>query len=438
MNVFRAAIFVLAASTIAQAADWTQWRGPNRDGHSADKGLLKTWPSEGPKLNWTFDTAGVGYGSPAVVGDRLYILGAEDPEKGEREFLVCIGTKDGKEIWRQKLDNSAGNYSANWGGGPRGTPSVDGDHVYILGPRGDLQCRKTSDGSKVWGINLVKDLGGKIPNWGYSESVLIDGDRLLCMPGGNKGTIAALDKKTGDVIWRSTDLTEGASYSSLVINNYGVKHYVTIAPSGLVGVRASDGKLLWRSAAGKNGIAVCPTPVVNDKFVFGTSGYQSGCGLVELSPDGPDAVKAKDIYLSKTMQNHHGGVIRVGDQLFGYSDKGGWMCLDYLKMETDKEDPLWKSDKLSKGSLIYADGQFYLYSDVKKDKDLFGTCVLIDANKKEWKESGRFVLPQMTQHPRRSGRVWTHPVVANGKLFLRDHELLFCYDIKGLQAPAQE
>jgi hypothetical protein len=417
-------IFSLTGS-LATADDWPQWRGPNRDGVSKETGLLKAWPTTGPKLLWTFEEAGVGYSSPAIVSDRLYVLGAEDPEKGDREFAICVNAKNGKEIWREKLDNSPGGYLTQWGGGPRSSPTVDGDFLYILGARGDLQCRKTADGSKVWGINLVKDLGGKIPSWGYCESVLIDGDRLLCMPGGAKGTFACLKKKTGEVEWRSTDLKDGASYSSIVIGSKPIKQYITVAPTGAVGIRASDGKLLWKSAAGKNGTAVIPTPVVSDRFVFATSGYGSGCGAVELEADGSDGVKAKDLYLSKTMINHHGGVIRVGEFIYGYSDKGGWMCLDYLKLEKDNDDPVWKSNKLEKGSLTFADGHFYCYGQK-------GVCALIEANPKEWKESGRFEIPKKTQFPRKSGNIWTHPVVANGKLFLRDHELIFCYDLKGL------
>ncbi len=413
------------ASLTSNAADWPQWCGPNRDNVSKETGLLKNWPSAGPTLLWTFDAAGVGYGGPAVVGTRLYILGADDPDKGDKEFVLCIDVQDGKELWRQPLDTGGGSYNTGWGGGPRCTPAVDGDFLYILGARGDLQCRKTSDGSKVWGHNLVTDFGGKIPTWGYCESPLIDGDHLLCTPGGAKGSIACLNKKDGTVDWRSKDLTDGASYSSLVINNYGVKHYVIVLPGGAAGVRASDGKLLWRSPVGKNGTAVIPTALVNDKYVFATSGYGSGCGLVELTPAG-DGVKAKDVYLSKVMQNHHGGVVMVGDFIYGYSDKGGWMCLDYLKMDKDTEGPVWKSDKLEKGSLTCADGHLYCYGQKK------GECVLVEPNPKEWKESGRLEIPRKTKFPRKSGAIWTHPVVANGKLFLRDHELIFCYDVKGL------
>ena len=408
----------------AVGADWPQWRGPNRDGHSKEKALLTTWPEGGPKLLWTFDQTGAGYGTPAVVGGKVYILGAEDPEKGDKEFLTCLDAKEGKQLWKQEIDTTAGGYSTNWGSGPRGTPTVDGEFVYVLGARGDLQCRKLADGSKVWSLSMMKDLGGRIPGWGYSESVLIDGDKLLCTPGGAKGTIACLKKTDGSVVWRSEGFTDGAAYSSIVISNVGVKQYITLVPSGTVSVRASDGKVLWKSAAGKNGVAVCPTAVINDKYVFSTSGYNSGCGLLELEPDGPDNVKMKEVYLNSAMINHHGGVINVDNFLYGFSERGGWVCLDYLKLNATMIDPLWKSNKLEKGSLTFADGRFYCYGEK-------GVCVLLEANSKEWKEAGRFEIPQKSKFERRSGKIWTHPVIADAKLFLRDHEYLFAFDVKG-------
>lgn len=413
------------AAPLATGADWPQWRGPNRDGVSKETGLLKSWPEKGPKLVWTFEKTGVGYGSPAVVGDKIFILGADDPEKGDKEFAICLNAKTGEEIWRKTLDNADGKYLYNWGTGPRSTPTVDGDFLYILGAKGDLQCLKSSDGAKVWGVNYIEDFGGKIPTWGFSESVLIDGDFLICTPGGPKGTIAKLNKKTGEVVWRSDKVADEAQYSSIVISTIGVKQYITLVKAGTLSVRASDGKLLWRSKAGANGVAVIPTAVLNDKNVFVTSGYGSGCGLLELAPDGADNVKMKEIYLNKAMVNHHGGVVRIDDFIYGYSDRGGkWLCLDYLKLDKDNEAETWKSDKLDKGSLTFADGHFYCYGQKK------GTCVLIEASPKEWKETGRFELPKKSAFPRRSGLIWTHPVVANGKLYLRDHELLFCFEVQ--------
>jgi len=417
-----AAVFFSASAALA--ADWPQWRGTNRDGISKDTGLLKSWPKDGPKLLWTFDKAGIGYGSPAIVGDKLFLLGADDPDKGEKEFALCINAKTSAEIWRHPLANSPGGYSNGWGAGPRSSPTVDGDRIYVLGARGDLECLKMSDGSKVWGLNLVKDLGGNIPAWGYAESVLIDGDHLLCTPGGKKGTIACLKKKTGEVVWRSTGVTDEAQYSSIVISSAGAKQYVTLNKSGTISVRASDGDFLWRSKAGANGTAVAPTAIIDDKYVFSTSGYGSGCGLLELSAGPDDGVKMKEVYLNKAMVNLHGGVIRVGQFIYGYSDSGNWLCLDYLKLDNDTQTPTWKSNKLDKGSLTYADGHFYLYGQNK------GTCALIEANPKAWVEKGRFEISKKSQFPRRSGEIWTHPVVANGRLYLRDHEVLASYEIK--------
>ena len=407
------------------AADWPQWRGPNRDGISKDTGLLKTWPQGGPKVLWSFEKAGAGYGCPTIVGDKLFILGSDDPEKGDKEFALCLSTKDGSEVWRKALDTSAGGYSYGWGSGPRSTPTVDGDRVYVLGAKGDLQCLKVADGSKVWGISMVKDLGGRVPGWGYSESPLIDGDHLICTPGGGKGTIAKLDKKTGEVVWQSADLKDGAQYSSIVISNFGVKQYITLVTAGSVSVRASDGKLLWRSKAGANGTAVIPTAIVDDKYVFAFSNYNASCGLLELTPDGTDNVKMKEVYINKALVNMSGGAVRIGEHLYGYHSRG-WVCLDFKKLDNENDKPVSDSRKIGGGSIIHADGRFYCYSEGS------GTCFLVDASPKEWKEAGKLELPKKSQFPRRGGHIWTHPVIANGKLFLRDHEMLHCFDIKGL------
>src|SRR5262249_52928750 len=256
---------LLAASLAAPAAasDWPQWQGPNRDAQSPATRLVQRWPEGGPKLLFKTDKLGAGYGSPAVVGGRLVVLGAEDPAEATKEFVLCLDAGTGKEIWKAPIETSDGSYLYGWGSGPRSTPTIDGDMVYVLGARGDLVCLTFKDGKKVWSKNLVTDLGGGIPNWGYSESVLIDGDRLVCTPGGNKGTMASLDKKTGEVKWRSDGLTDAAAYSSIVVTNGGGhRQYVTQTPQSVCGVRADDGKLLWRRTDLKYAIAVIPTPVV--------------------------------------------------------------------------------------------------------------------------------------------------------------------------------
>jgi outer membrane protein assembly factor BamB len=417
-------VIVLLLFSIAPlpAADWPQWRGPNRDGISTETGLLKEWPKEGPKLTWKINLGGVGYGSPVIVGDKLFISAAEDDKEGKKEFAVCVNTKTGEQVWKVELPVGEGGYSTSWGSGPRSSPTVDGDAVYVLGGRGDLLRLKASDGSKVWAANLKKDFGGGIPGWGYCESVLIDGDNLICTPGGKKGTMLALNKKDGSLVWQSGELTDGAAYASIIPADIGgVRQYITQTSSAAVGVRAKDGKLLWRHAELKRAVAVIPTPIVHDNMVFFTTGYGAGCELFKLSSKDGLTTAEKVYTQNKLMVNQHGGVIRIGDHVYGYTDSGGrWICMEYKEAATD---PVWQNKTLDKGSLTFADGHFYCYGQGK------GVCALVEASPKGWTETGRFEIPEKSKFERRSGQIWAHPVVANGKLYLRDHEMLFCYDI---------
>lgn len=414
----------LLASPLLTAADWPQWRGPDRDGVSKEAGLLKEWPQGGPKLAWKAKLGGVGYGSPAVVGERLYVTAAEDDQTGAKEFALCLSTKDGKEVWRKELPVGEGGYSTTWGSGPRGTPTVEGDFLYYLSPRGDLHCLKTADGTRVWGVTL-KAFEGGVPYWGYSESVLVDGDKVVCTPGGKQGTVLALDKKTGQKLWQSEEIDDGAAYASLVPIEVGkVRLYVTQTPKAAIGVRASDGKLLFRVGDLKRATAVIPTPVIDGDRVFLTSGYNAGCELLKLEPGADGTVKATVEYTKNpAVVNHHGGVVRVGDHVYGFSDRvNKWVCYEFKK---GGEDYAWESDSLGKGCVTAAGGMLYcLGEDPKK-----GVVVLAEASPAGWKERGRFELPEKSEFPRRLGAIWTHPVVANGKLYLRDHELLFCYDV---------
>jgi hypothetical protein len=394
----------------ALAADWPQWRGPNRDEISTETGLLKSWPKEGPKLLWTYSDLGIGFSGPAVVGEHLYCMGARDTA----EYLICLSVKDGSQVWATKVGARLDN---GWGDGPRSTPTVDGDSIYALGGQGDLVCTDLK-GNIRWQTNLPKDLKGGKPGWGYTESVLIDGDKLLCTPGDAQGTFAALDKKTGKPIWRSKELTDRAAYSSFVIATIGnVKQYINRTGSGEAAVAADDGKLLWKSDVAQNRTAVIPTPVVSGNQVYVTSGYGAGCGLLELTPNS-GKFDVKSAYTNKTMTNHHGGVVLLDKHIYGFSDAGGWTCQE---LESGKSK--WQSRKLDKGSVTYADGHLYCYGE----RD--GTCVLVAATPKEWKEDGRFTIPQQTKQERRKGKIWTHPVVANGRLYLRDQDLLFCFDV---------
>jgi outer membrane protein assembly factor BamB len=425
-------------------ADWPQFRGPDRSGWAADKGLLQEWPKAGPPLLWTYNDAGLGYSSPAIVGDRLYTMGA----RGDSTFVICLDVKTGKEVWHSKVGPIFTFKGNNWGDGPRSTPTVDGKLVYALGGYGDLVCLETETGNEVWRKSLPKDLGGEMmTSWGYCESPLVDDEHLVCTPGGPQGTLAALDKKTGKVVWRSQALKDKATYSSLCLLKVGgVRQYVTQtfgaegeAPEpgasatgvpAVVGVASGDGKLLWRQPFPSGSYyELTPTPVVHGDLAYVT-GEAVGCQLLMVTPGAKDKFAVKEQYKAtktrKLMESWHGGVVLVGKHIYGHSHGRGWICQD---LKSGKA--AWQErSKLpgSSGTLIYGDGRLYLLSDE-------GVAVLLRPSPDGWHETGRFELPQKSKL--REGRptssqagIWTHPAIANGRLYLRDQELLFCYDIR--------
>jgi outer membrane protein assembly factor BamB len=397
------------------AADWPQFRGPDRSNVAPETGLLKSWPAGGPKLLWTFDQAGVGYAGPAIVGDRLYTMGAFK----DQEYLFVLDVRTGtRKLWQAPLGPL---YSNNRGSGPRGTPTVADGLVYALGGRGGLVCVAATDGKEVWRRNLVRDLGGQVPMWGYSESPLVDGDRVVCTPGGARGTLAALDRKTGKALWRSTGWTDRAEYPSVVVGSAGgVRQYVQMTAQSVAGVAPADGKLLWRYERPQR--ITIPTPICFGDYVYVTSGYRAGCNLLKVTASG-GKLEVDEVYANSNMVNHHGGVVLYEGHVYGFSDGRGWVCQDFKSGKI-----VWQERrKLGKGSLTCADGLLFLYSENN------GTVVLIDASPKGWNEKGRFTIPQHSRRPRPAlarQNIWTHPVVANGRLYLRDQEMLFCYDVR--------
>jgi outer membrane protein assembly factor BamB len=387
---------------------------------SKETGLLKSWPKSGPPLLWTFKDAGIGFSGPAVVGNRLYTMGAQ----GQEETVFALDTSTVKKVWTAPVGQL---YTEGHGDGPRCTPTVDGDSIYALAARGNLVCLEASTGKERWRKNMQKDFGGQMMSgWGYCESPLIDGDKLICSPGGSKGTLVALDKKTGAKIWQSADATARATYSSAIVATIGgVKQYIQSVSyggqdneGGLIGVAADSGKLLWQYKRKGCRTAVIPTPIYADGYVYFTAGYGAGCDLVKVSGSSP-SFSAEAVFDNKNMVNHHGGVVKVGDYVYGYSDGKGWVCQEFLSGKN-----VWEDKKLGKGSVTFADGNLYCYSEND------GTIVLASAAPDGWKENGRFKIPQESSKPRKSGKIWTHPVVANGKLYLRDLDLIFCFDIR--------
>ncbi len=408
-------LFSIAAFTPAFGFDWPQWRGPGRDDVSKETELNTDWNKKSPKLLWTFRDAGMGYSGPAVVGNVLYLAGATK----ERETVFAIDVETGKELWRSEV---APYYDNNWGGGPRATPTIDGDHLYLLTGRGDLVCLDRNSGKKIWSKSLTKDLGGRLMSgWGYSESVLVDGDKLVCTPGGREGTIAALDKKTGALIWQSKEVTDDAAYSSIIAADFsGIRQYIQQTGRGVVGVSANDGRLLWYVTRSKYRTAVIPTPIFSDGMVYVTAGYSAGSTLIRLTPDG-DKFKSDIVYEKEAIENHHGGVILIGGHIYGYSGRAGWMC---QQLESGKVNWTFGKGRPGKGAVTSAAGHLFCYDESA------GSLHCVEANPKIWIEKGSLSLPEKTKIRKPQGRIWTHPVIANGKLYLRDQDLVFCFDLR--------
>jgi len=420
-----AVLLLLQTAKPVRADDWPQWQGPDRSNISKEVGLLKSWPKDGPKLLWTFDKAGVGFSGPAVVGDRLFIMGGRE----DNSCVFALEVKTGKELWSCPIGKT---YRNSYGDGPRGTPTIDGDSLYALDGQGELICVETASGKKRWSVNMQKDLKGEMMSgWGYSESVLVDGDQVVCCPGGKEGTVAALDKKTGKVKWRSKELTDKATYSSLVVAEIGgVRQFVQLthkgaSDGGIVGVAAKDGKLLWYYPRPGYNTAVIPTPIVRDDLVYASAGYGAGCDLLQIKRTG-EKFEAKELYKSSqknVMKNQHGGVVLVGDSVYGYSDGRGWTCQKLKTGEAAWDDKV----KVGRGSLTCVDGYLYCYAEST------GEVYLVEASPDSLKLNSKFKTPKQ----KKEGSIWTHPVVANGRLYLRDQDLIFCYDVREHAAAAR-
>lgn len=407
------------------AKDWPQWRGPDRTGISQETDLLTSWPKQGPKLAWTGPDIGLGYSAPAVVGNRLYILGT----RAANELVFALDTATGKETWAVEIGPIFQWKGNTWGDGPRSTPTVDGDHIYALGAQGELVCLETASGKKVWTHNLYKEYNGHIMDnngkevigWGYCEGPLVDGAQVVVTPGGPDGLLLALNKKTGQVVWRSKEVKGKAPYSSIIVAEIGgVRQYIQLFDKGVAGVAAKDGKLLWHYAKANDDLVI-RTPIFHNNYVFTTYSFGSGSDLFQITSAG-GTFKTEKVYSNKNVKNEMGGVVLVGEHLYGYSDRTGWVCQEFLKK---KGDIVWSEKrKLGKGSVTCAGGKLYCYAEDD------GTAALVDAKPTKWTETGRVKIPQESKRRAPSGKIWTHPVVANGQLYLRDQELLFCYDVR--------
>lgn len=416
--ITRLALAFVAIASVASAetsAGWSQWRGPNRDGISAETGLLKEWPADGPKLLWNAKNLGGGMGSVSIADGKIFVQG----KRKEGQCVVALDDKTQAEVWSAVVSEK--------GDQPNGAPTVSGGLVFAVSKDGKLLCCSASDGKVVWRKDFAADFGGQMMSgWGYSESPLVDGDTVIVVPGGKDAMLVALNKKTGDVIWKAAtpDMgkrgKDGAGYTGAIISNGGgVKQYITLVGRGLISVRASDGKTLWTYNDVANGTANIPTPLVWDDYVFASSGYGTGAALLKLEKNG-DGVAAKEQYFIKAaeFQNHHGGMVRIGDYIYaGKGHNNGFpVCLEW---KTGKI--VWEqSDRPGKESaaVIAADGQLYFrWQD--------GVMGLVDATPAGYKLRGSFKLPVI------KGQSWPHPALQDKRLYIRVQDDLLCYDVSG-------
>jgi outer membrane protein assembly factor BamB len=399
-----AILLSLLSAVMPAGTDWPQWRGPERNGVSTETGLLTQWPAGGPASVWSTTGLGKGYGAVAIKGDRIYVQAAQ----GSQSVVFALNLADGKVVWTRPLGKSL---DQDRGGGPRGTPTVDGDRVYALSEGGDLACLQAKDGSVVWARNILADFGGSNIEWLISESPLVDGGRVYVTPGGSKGGVVALDQATGKTVWAATGLTDPAGYASCIAADVqGVRTIMTLTSRAGVGLRASDGKVMWRYTKVANDTANVTTPVFSKDKVFYTSAYNTGAALLSLKAEGGE-VKASEVYFSREMMNHHGGVVLVNGYVYGFSNA----ILTCVEFETGKV--MWRDRSVGKGSLTYADGHLYLFGE--------GNVIgLAEASPAGYIEKGRFRIADQ------GWPSWAHPVVSGGKLYIRNQGVLATYDIK--------
>ena len=428
---FLVSAFLVGAATVT-AADWSGFRGPNRDGVSPETGLLKSWPKDGPKVVWTAKNLGLGWGTPSIADGVIYGVGTREGKDG----VWALKEADGKELWFTPFaDPAVGLLSQT--NGPASTPTIHKGKAYTVSANGTVSCIDAKTGKAAWSKNYGKDFGG-VPGgkggvvWGYSDSVLADGDKIICTPGAKGAAVVALNADTGAVIWKADagEIGGGNGYSSPLKATFGTTPaYVAElgSKSGLVAVHANTGKLLWqyKGTPATGGVAQIPIPIVKGDKVWVSTSYGGGAALLQIVPKGKDAFEVKELkaYKKPDLNNHHGGMVLVGDYIyFGHDQNGGNpVCVEFNTGEIK-----WGPEKPPAGgarsaAVLAADGRLYFRYENRK-------LVLIDPSPDELKVVSSFELPAADQ--KSHSQSWPHPVIVNGKMYIRDQTQMYCYDVK--------
>ena len=382
------------------AADWPGFLGPNRDGHSPDKGLLKQWPKDGPPLLWKVNNIGPGWSSMAVANGCVYTTG----NSGRNQMLICLDLK-GKEKWRVEQGPEAPHRKY---AGARSTPTIDGERIYLTGGGGLVTCHSTADGKILWKREMRSEMGGRVGGWKYAESVLILGKLAIVTPGGSNA-IVALDKATGKDVWKS-DASITAGYSScMTITEGGSTIIVNGSQSGLLAVDAKTGKQVFMNKFAARNTANVPTPAYSDGYLFWAVGYGKGGICFKVTCDA-GKWSFEQAWKSRDFDCHPGNYVVANGMVFG-KGRGGLACADLKTGETK-----WK-ERVGAGQVCWGDGMLYVVSDSG------GRISLVDPAAQDARTKGKFSIAG-------SGRSWSHPVVIDGRLYLRYDTNLYCYNIK--------
>ncbi len=400
------------ATASAVKKNWPQWKGPDRNGISNETGLLKSWPKDGPKLLWSAQGLGKGYSTVSIADGTVYVTGLKD----ETEHLLAFDLK-GNLKWQKP-------YGKGWTRShvsARSTPTIDSGNIYVMTTLGSVVCLDAKTGEKKWSVSTKDKFAAKFGKWGASESLLIEGSKVICTPGGDNASLVALDKKNGNTIWTTKELSDKNGYCNPIIIDRGNKRIVvTLVEKAIVGVDAENGNLLWKYDCEKymgdmriRGIHP-NTPIYKDGHVYVTSGYDMGSIKLKVSDNG---LKVSQAWSDKELDAHHGGVLLIDGFLYGSSWKGNkdgkWMCLDW---ETGKK--LYEHQWNGKGSIAYADGMLYCYNEN------IGDVALVKATPKGFDITSSFPVPLGED------KHWAHPVIFDGKLFIRHGDALMVYDVK--------
>ena len=405
-------ILVLLMTSMVRSDDWPQFRGPNRDGKSAETGLLKQWPEGGPKLLWTTEEdLGKGWSHPVIANGAIYTLG-----NFQQDGVLFALDLDGKLKWKKT-------YGPEWfrsEPGTRSIPTIDGDQIYFFSGVGTLYCHDAKTGAQKWVFNAAEKYQGVRPLWAWAESPLVVDNLVICTPGGQLATMAALHKITGEVIWTTKDLTDKSTYCSpILVERGGKKIIVTMTGKAVIGVEAPNGKILWQDLFSeyqgpKSSDTNPASPIYHDGFIYTTSGYDDGGALLELSTDGMSVTRR---WVDKTLDNHHGGGVLVDGYLYGSNflsnTEGHWCCLEF-KTGKIMYETAWHN----KGSMIYADGLLYCYDDER------GNLALVRP------DPAGFEVISSFQITAGSGQHWAHPAISDGRLYIRRGKSIMAYDIK--------